>query len=295
MTLRGIVVGVCLWLIAAPALADLSTSEVRELENLLARLGFHPGPVDGVMDDQTTTAIEDYQDFATLPVTGRASRGLLDELRGVTESLDEIRIREAPPQAEAEPDTVKTQEATPRPLLAAPAPPGPKPAAPKKAPVETAPIETAPVATAPVETVPVETAAVPEESSAPMRSETPPPAAVPEPRAPSLQSADAAFVSKDCQRAIKLYTQLIVQGGLTSRSQAEAHNNRGRCYLEASYLEEAIADFDSAIDMQPNYAAAFFNRGRAYQALGEAALGQADMQRAYDLGFKRLGLSLTTP
>ncbi len=95
MTLRGLVVGVCLWLIAATALAALSKNEFRELEDLLARLGFDPGPVDGVMDEQTGTAIKDYQDFATLPITGQASRSLLDELRGVTESLAEIRIREA--------------------------------------------------------------------------------------------------------------------------------------------------------------------------------------------------------
>ncbi len=95
MTLRGLVVGVCLWLIAATALAALSKNEFRELEDLLTRLGFDPGPVDGVMDEQTGTAIKDYQDFATLPVTGQASRSLLDELRSVTESLAEIRIREA--------------------------------------------------------------------------------------------------------------------------------------------------------------------------------------------------------
>ncbi len=140
-----------------------------------------------------------------------------------------------------------------------------------------------------------------EESTEPTPSETPQYqvakltladilAALLEARTTTLQSADAAFDLHDCQRAIHLYTQLIEQGRLTSRSRAEAHNNRGRCYLEASYFEEAIADFDSAIDMQPNYAAAFFNRGRAHQAMGEAALAQTDIQRAYNLGFKRLGL-----
>ncbi len=93
--LRGLVVGVCLWLIIAPAQAALGKNEIRELEDLLDHLGFDPGPVDGVLDAQTRTAIKGYQDFAALPVTGRASRGLLDELRGVTESLDDIRIPQA--------------------------------------------------------------------------------------------------------------------------------------------------------------------------------------------------------
>ncbi len=72
MTLRGLTVGVCLWLIAVPALAALSKNEVRELEDLLGRLGFDPGPVDGVLDAQTRTAIKDYQDFAALRVTVQA-------------------------------------------------------------------------------------------------------------------------------------------------------------------------------------------------------------------------------
>ncbi len=46
MSLRGLVVGGCLWLIAAPALAALGKNEIRELEDLLARIGFDPGPVD---------------------------------------------------------------------------------------------------------------------------------------------------------------------------------------------------------------------------------------------------------
>ena len=102
MVLRGVIVGVCLWLIAAPALAALSKNEIRELEGLLARLGFDPGPVDGVLDAQTRTAIKGYQDLAALPVTGQAGWDLLDELRGVTESLDGVRIPEGVPQSATE-------------------------------------------------------------------------------------------------------------------------------------------------------------------------------------------------
>jgi len=102
MALRGLAVGVCLWLIAAPALAALSKSEVRELEGLLVGLGFDPGPVDGVLDEQTRTAIKGYQDLAALPVTGRASWGLLAELREVTDIMGDVRIPEGAPQAATE-------------------------------------------------------------------------------------------------------------------------------------------------------------------------------------------------
>jgi peptidoglycan hydrolase-like protein with peptidoglycan-binding domain len=102
MVLRGLAVGVCLWLIAAPALAALSKNEIRELEGFLARLGFDPGPVDGVLDARTRTAIKGYQNLAALPVTGQANRDLLDEVRGVTAILGDVRIPEGAPQAATE-------------------------------------------------------------------------------------------------------------------------------------------------------------------------------------------------
>ncbi len=113
MILRGLAVGVCLWLIAAPALAAFGKNEIRELEDLLAQLGFDPGPVDGVLDEEARTAIKGYQDFAALPVTGRASWGLFNELRDVTEILDDVRIPEAAPQAVSSPPTTQKIEIAP--------------------------------------------------------------------------------------------------------------------------------------------------------------------------------------
>ncbi len=102
MALRGLAVGVCLWLIAAPAMAALNKNEIRELEDHLAHLGFDPGPVDGVLDEQTRAAIKGYQDLAALPVTGRVSWGLLAELREVTDIMGDVRIPEGAPQAATE-------------------------------------------------------------------------------------------------------------------------------------------------------------------------------------------------
>ncbi len=130
MVLRGLVVGVCLWLIAAPALAALGKNEIRELEGLLADLGFDPGPIDGVLDAQTRAAIKGYQNLAALPVTGQANRDLLDEVRSVTAILGDVRIPEGAPQAVTGPETVRTQEAVTQPMATAPKPPGPKPPAP---------------------------------------------------------------------------------------------------------------------------------------------------------------------
>ena len=85
---RLIAASLCLWLFTGTAAAaDLSSEDTRELEEHLLRLGFDPGPVDGLADAQTAAAIEGYQSFAALRVDGVASSALLEELRGVTESL----------------------------------------------------------------------------------------------------------------------------------------------------------------------------------------------------------------
>ncbi len=71
----------------APVLAAaLVKEEIRELEDLLARFGFDPGPVDGLFDGSTKAAIRAYQRLAMLPMTGLAGQPLLDELRDVVEA-----------------------------------------------------------------------------------------------------------------------------------------------------------------------------------------------------------------
>jgi peptidoglycan hydrolase-like protein with peptidoglycan-binding domain len=60
---------------------QISQSDVREIERRLDRRAYHPGPVDGIADAQTASAIRAYQTDADLPVTGRASKALLEHLR----------------------------------------------------------------------------------------------------------------------------------------------------------------------------------------------------------------------
>lgn len=59
----------------------LTDSEVREVETHLQQLGYRVGPVDGVQDTTTSTAVRDYQTNAGLEVTGRIDHNLLRTLR----------------------------------------------------------------------------------------------------------------------------------------------------------------------------------------------------------------------
>ena len=48
----------------------------------------------------------------------------------------------------------------------------------------------------------------------------------------------------------------------------------------------AIADYTEAIRLAPDFAQAYFNRGRAYEQAGDHAKAQADFAKAEKLGPK---------
>lgn len=54
-------------------------------------------------------------------------------------------------------------------------------------------------------------------------------------------------------------------------------------YKPLGKLELAIADFDRAIELDPEYARAYYDRGSAYDARGEMARAIAEYERAQEL------------
>lgn len=71
---------------AAPS-RELSGTEIREIQSLLQRLNFDPGPVDGQIGRKTVDAIRLYQEFAGVRPDGKASMALLEDLRAISETL----------------------------------------------------------------------------------------------------------------------------------------------------------------------------------------------------------------
>jgi peptidoglycan hydrolase-like protein with peptidoglycan-binding domain len=67
--------------IAKPAAAD---PKVRLVQSGLSELGYEPGPVDGIMGDQTRDAIRQFERHRRLPESGEISERLIEELRKVT-------------------------------------------------------------------------------------------------------------------------------------------------------------------------------------------------------------------
>jgi putative peptidoglycan binding protein len=67
---------------AAPSAAP-DEAMIIETKQLLQKLDFNPGPIDGTLDPATVAAIQAYQEMAGEYVDGQPSEALLEELRAV--------------------------------------------------------------------------------------------------------------------------------------------------------------------------------------------------------------------
>jgi len=82
-----ILIAVGVWHFAGSRTSPLTPEELVEAEMLLDQLGFPPGPIDGVIDEECRNAIRDFQVTAGLDVDGKPSFALLDELRAAKAEL----------------------------------------------------------------------------------------------------------------------------------------------------------------------------------------------------------------
>ena len=116
--------------------------------------------------------------------------------------------------------------------------------------------------------------------------------------ADAIDDARAALEAQnndDLEEALRLYTVAIQSHELNTRYLAIAYYNRGNVYFAGGDYRAAIADYDSAAVVRPEYAQAHNNRGNAYVALGAyreavAAFNQAIyIEVDYALAYKNRG------
>jgi len=103
--------------------------------------------------------------------------------------------------------------------------------------------------------------------------------------------------SSDPDLSIGGCTAMIRSGEYESRNLAVAYTNRGNAHLRLSETSQAIADYDQAIRLDPDYPLAYNGRGLAYRNLGEDRRAITDFSQAirldpqYDRAYKNRGIA----
>lgn len=68
---------------AVSAVPDADTNVVYQIQTILKRHGYDPGPVDGIAGPRTRSAIRRFQTDYNSPVTGQPTPDLLTQLRSL--------------------------------------------------------------------------------------------------------------------------------------------------------------------------------------------------------------------
>ena len=76
---------------------------------------------------------------------------------------------------------------------------------------------------------------------------------------------------EDADRSIRGCTEIISKGRETMHDLAEAYSNRGAAYVNKKDYDRSIADHTKAIELDPNYAAAYYNRVQSGRRLSQQA------------------------
>lgn len=88
---------------------------------------------------------------------------------------------------------------------------------------------------------------------------------------------------KEPLKAIEAYNKAIA---LQPADVWDDYINRGNAYDEAGMLQEAMADYDKALELKPGYGEVFYNRGIAYEHQNMRDKAKAEFISAYDHGLR---------
>ena len=283
---------------------SLDKAALQEMETLLRDLGFDPGAVDGVVDDDTIAAIRRYQDFALLPGEPEPDQKLLDELRGVAAAFAALNAsNDAPPATPAPGAPEPAQEApeggaaeaTVEKIIVPPPPPPPKLKPPEAAQVPESAEVADPAAAGPkaaAELPPGEAPGVSQSDSTSAEVADAP--ALPDAR--GVDAAKAAPIDPRVEAQAKIdaelapYREDLASGRQTRENLARQFNQEGQAALQQARYEEAVRKFSAAIYLDPAFAGAYSNRGTAYQRQDKTELAAQDFAKARELGFSGLRL-----
>jgi tetratricopeptide (TPR) repeat protein len=90
-------------------------------------------------------------------------------------------------------------------------------------------------------------------------------------------------LSEDNERRISGCSAMIETPGLPPEQLSVAYGLRALGYSLKGWFDKAVADYDKAIGLNPDFAAALNNRAWAYYKLGRPQQGVGDVERALEL------------
>jgi tetratricopeptide (TPR) repeat protein len=97
-----------------------------------------------------------------------------------------------------------------------------------------------------------------------------------------MKEGNACYARQQYDKAIADYTQALQ----LDPSYAVAYYNRGIAYDDLEQYDKAIADYDQALQLDSSYTKAYYSRGNAYYALRQYDKAIADYDQALQLDSK---------
>ncbi len=83
--------------------------------------------------------------------------------------------------------------------------------------------------------------------------------------------------------SIAACTRIILNRATSASNRAIFYYDRGNAYFGKGQYDQAIADYDEAIKLNPKLAGAYANRGNAYENKGQDDQAIADYDEAIEL------------
>jgi Tfp pilus assembly protein PilF len=98
-----------------------------------------------------------------------------------------------------------------------------------------------------------------------------------------LEALNASAQAEDTQLGLRLATKAIESGELTGDDLARALYNRAHDLDNLGRYEEAVRDYNRAVELTPTWSELYNNRGLALRKLGREAEAMADFSKSLEL------------